>query len=171
MNAWEEEDLDQSMQAGLAAGGIIAAADLVMGFMSSPIHFASAVAAAGLTYGVFRRSRACAIALLVVYLAVDLYPLSKLLGRFMNVTETFDLKIWVLPFILGGSLFGGIFGTFTVHAAKKAPLPEDPTWIYEDISMGGTTMKLRTHRQTGAREALHPVQGWVAMKPKESPGA
>ena len=166
MNPWEEADLEDSVKAGTGAAVCIAVLDVLMGASGYGIErFLAAGVILGLAYGVYRMNRVCAVSLLAFYLAFDLVPLSKYLLALMAMGDRFSLKVWACPFILGGCLFGGVFGTFTHHATKKAPLPEDPNWKYEEVNLGGTSMRMRTHRVSGDREALHPVNGWVKMKP------
>lgn len=66
----------------------------------------------GLAYGIYRRSRACAVLMLVYWIGAKAYEIAET-GRFSG---------WILAVLFAAAFAYGIKGTFAYHRLRREPL-------------------------------------------------
>jgi serine/threonine-protein kinase len=104
---------DPRIKNAVAAGAICAVLTALASLLMGPAMLVDAALVAGLTFGVSRRSRACAVVLLVYYVAAKIYMLSQAgapRGIFVSI-----LFAWYF--------LQGVQATFAAHAERTSKAP------------------------------------------------
>ncbi len=109
---------------GWVAAGIACVGNLLVATRTGGLNFPNlilTVAFVGITYGIYRRSRAAALAMLIIFamMRVRFYGLAARLAP-SHGGASFMTSFWISTFIFMSAFLLAVIGTFAWHARQSA---------------------------------------------------